>query len=231
MRALDNSVVRSVRGRSQRGSASSSCSSRCCCSRTARRSTPREEEASERNHLLVARSGREPGLTLERAGRPTPLAAWAAELFDSMQGLSEILDARRTDRPYAAALREQLVKLEDAGRTPSARVLAELEQRDESFEDFSLRISRAHRAYVLDRSGPRPRACASSRRRSRNPAMRWPRSSPASAAASRTIWQPTWPTRILPSASCRRHATAPILQGKGGTNSRGLSMPRRFAVS
>jgi glutamate--cysteine ligase len=113
-----------------------------------------EEEASERNHLLVARSGREPGLTLERAGRATPLAAWAAELLDSMQGLSEILDARRTDRPYAAALREQLAKLEDAGRTPSARVLAELEQRDESFEDFSLRISRAHRAYALDEIRP-----------------------------------------------------------------------------
>jgi glutamate--cysteine ligase len=113
-----------------------------------------EEEAIERNHLLVARSGREPGLMLERGGRRTPLASWAAELLDSMLGLSEILDGRRADRPYAAALREQFAKLEEPERTPSARVLRELEQHEESFEDFSLRISRAHRAYCLQTLQP-----------------------------------------------------------------------------
>jgi glutamate--cysteine ligase len=115
-----------------------------------------EEEAIERNHLLVARSGREPGLMLERGGRRTPLAAWAAELFDSMQGLCEILDARGAERPYTTALRDQLAKLEDPGRTPSARVLHELEQHGESFEDFSLRISREHRAYCLSDLRPAP---------------------------------------------------------------------------
>jgi glutamate--cysteine ligase len=113
-----------------------------------------EEEASERNHLLVARSGREPGLMLERGGRRTPLAGWAAELLDSMLGLCEILDARRADRRYASALRDQLAKLEDPGCTPSARVLHELEQHGESFEDFSLRISRDHRAYCLSAIHP-----------------------------------------------------------------------------
>jgi glutamate--cysteine ligase len=108
-----------------------------------------EEEASERNHLLVARSGREPGLMLERGGRRTSLTAWSAELFDSMQGLAEILDARRADRPYASALRDQLAKLENPEATPSARVLKEMEQRGESFEDFSLRISGEHRNHCL----------------------------------------------------------------------------------
>jgi len=91
---------------------------------------------------------------LERDGRRTPLAAWAAELCDSMQGLAEILDARRSDRPYTAALREQLAKLEDPGLTPSARVLHELTQHGESFEDFSLRISREHRAFCLHEIRP-----------------------------------------------------------------------------
>jgi len=115
-----------------------------------------EEEASERNHLLVARSGRAPGLLLERNGRRTPLAGWAAELFDSMQGLCEILDAGHRDRPYGAALSEQLARLADPSRTPSARVLHELEQHGESFEDFSLRISRAHREYCLHAIRPPP---------------------------------------------------------------------------
>jgi glutamate--cysteine ligase len=113
-----------------------------------------EEEASERNHLLVARSGRAPGLMLERGGRRIPLAAWAAELFDSMHGLCELLDARRPDRPYSAALRDQLAKLEDPGRTPSARVLRELDQHGGSFEDYTLQISSEHRAYCLSEIRP-----------------------------------------------------------------------------
>jgi glutamate--cysteine ligase len=91
---------------------------------------------------------------LERGGRRIPLAAWAAELFDSMHGLCELLDARRPDRPYSAALRDQLAKLEDPGRTPSARVLRELDQHGGSFEDYTLQISSEHRAYCLSEIRP-----------------------------------------------------------------------------
>ena len=67
-----------------------------------------EEQAIERNHLLVARRGREPGLMLERDGRDVSLRSWVAELFDSMQGICELLDSVHPQRPYLAALQEHL---------------------------------------------------------------------------------------------------------------------------
>jgi glutamate--cysteine ligase len=104
-----------------------------------------EEEAIERNHLRIARRGREPGVLLERSGRSVPMQAWAQELLDAMQGICEILDGSDPQRPYSATLREQMAKLEDVQRTPSARVLAELRGRGESFEALVLRLSAQHR--------------------------------------------------------------------------------------
>jgi glutamate--cysteine ligase len=108
-----------------------------------------EEQAIERNHLLVARRGRQPGLLLERDGRSVSLRDWSAELLDSMQGICELLDGTDPQRPYAAALREQRLKLEDVERTPSARLLHELRQGDGSFPALGLRFSREHKQYCL----------------------------------------------------------------------------------
>ena len=106
---------------------------------------PAEEAAIERNHLRVARRGREPGLQLERDARSVPLAVWAAELLDGLQAVCEWLDGADAARPYAGALRDQLAKLQEPDRTPSARLLAELEEHDESFAALALRVSRRHR--------------------------------------------------------------------------------------
>ena len=110
-----------------------------------------EEEAIERNHLLVARRGREPGLMLERDGRRVALADWSAELLDSMQGICELLDSVDPQRPYVSALRDQKLKLEDVERTPSARLLHELRTREQSFQALALRVSREHQEYCLHR--------------------------------------------------------------------------------
>ena len=56
-----------------------------------------EQEALDGNHLRVARSGREPGLMLNRDGRDVPMSAWAAELLDSMQGIVRDAGSRRAD--------------------------------------------------------------------------------------------------------------------------------------
>jgi glutamate--cysteine ligase len=108
-----------------------------------------EEEAIERNHLLVARRGREPGLTLERNGRHVAMQSWSAELLDSMQGICELLDGSHPQRPYLSALRDQRLKLEDVEHTPSARLLRELRAKHESFSALALRFSRDHKHYCL----------------------------------------------------------------------------------
>ncbi len=108
-----------------------------------------EESALDRNHLTVARKGREPGLELARDGRATPLASWAMELLDSMSGICELLDHGDPSRPYMQSLATQAAKVRDATLTPSARLLAELGS-DASFFDLALRMSAMHKAYFLE---------------------------------------------------------------------------------
>jgi glutamate--cysteine ligase len=110
-----------------------------------------EEQAIERNHLEVARRGREPDLALERDGRRVSLHDWSAELLDSMQGICELLDSVEPRRPYVAALQEQKLKLEDVERTPSALLLQALRTGEQSFPAYGLRVSRAHKEYCLHR--------------------------------------------------------------------------------
>ena len=109
-----------------------------------------EWEQLDANHALVAHRGREPGLTLNRNGRPIELRAWALELIDSMRGICELLDNGDPKRPYAAALDLQQAKVDDPRLTPSARSLEELRSTGESFAQFALRMSRVHKAYFLD---------------------------------------------------------------------------------
>lgn len=108
-----------------------------------------EHEVLDGNHVTVARRGREPGLTLQRDGRAGPMGSWARELIDSMQGIAEIFDQGDRVRPYQAALAVQAAKIQDVDRTPSARMLRELESTGESFFDLALRMSRLHKDYFL----------------------------------------------------------------------------------
>jgi glutamate--cysteine ligase len=107
-----------------------------------------EEASIDSNHLLVARHGRQPGLTLVRDGRNVSMIGWAGELLDSMTGICELLDAGHPDRPYSATLKEQQAKLQDVEQTPSARLLRELHAHGEGFSKLALRYSLDHRRSI-----------------------------------------------------------------------------------
>jgi glutamate--cysteine ligase len=109
-----------------------------------------EQGAWDQNHITVARRGREPQLTLWREGSSLTLRAWAEELLDSMAGICDMLDRGDAGRPYSQALATQAAKIEDAARTPSARLMVELATSGESFFDLALRMSTAHKDYFLD---------------------------------------------------------------------------------
>ncbi len=119
-----------------------------------------EQEDLDANHLKVARRGREPGLTLNREGRSYPMADWAHELLDAMQGLCEMLDEGEPGRPYTAALEQQRAKFDDVTRTPSARLLTEMRETGESFFALSRRMSKLHKDYFLGLYPPNERRLA-----------------------------------------------------------------------
>jgi glutamate--cysteine ligase len=85
---------------------------------------------------------------------------WARELLDAMQGICEMLDHGEAQRPYSAALEQQLAKIDDVERTPSARMLAEMRQTGESFFQLARRMSKLHKDYFLDLYPPNERRLA-----------------------------------------------------------------------
>jgi glutamate--cysteine ligase len=109
-----------------------------------------EQAALDRNHVTVARRGREPGLTLWRDGRDVPMQVWAQELIDSMAGICEVLDQGDKSRPYSQALAVQAAKIANVALTPSARLMEELTTTGEPFFDLALRMSKTHKDYFLD---------------------------------------------------------------------------------
>ncbi len=117
-----------------------------------------EDDVLDGNHVTVAHRGREPGLKLNRDGRPTPLRDWSMELLDSMLGICELLDQGtgkgNGSRPYTSALDAQTAKVLNPALTPSARTVVELQTSGQSFADFALQMSAAHKSYFLELHPP-----------------------------------------------------------------------------
>ncbi|HEX8883636.1 MAG TPA: glutamate--cysteine ligase [Noviherbaspirillum sp.] len=95
------------------------------------------------NFALAVKEGRRPGLTLQRNGVATPIAAWGRELLDEMEAVAALLDAQHGGTEHADALRAQRAKLADLDTTPSAQALEAI-RRHGSFAAFGMAQSRLH---------------------------------------------------------------------------------------
>ncbi len=113
-----------------------------------------EQDEFDRNHVIVARRGREPGLQLRYDQRDADMKTWAAEILDAMQGVCELLDHGDSSKPYSTALAVQAQKLRDVDATPSARLLKEMKDTGESFFDLALRMSKTYKQYFTELHEP-----------------------------------------------------------------------------
>ena len=111
---------------------------------------PAEQAAIGRNQLAVARQGRDPKLQLQRHDQAVLLRDWAREVLDALAPLCALLDGDDPAQPYSASLAAQRAAVEDADRTPSARILADMRTCGESFFRFAERMSEAHRRHFLE---------------------------------------------------------------------------------
>ncbi|WP_339409055.1 glutamate--cysteine ligase [Pseudomonas sp. EA_35y_Pfl2_R5] len=98
------------------------------------------------NFLSVVKEGRRPGLQLQRNAQPVALQDWASELLEQILPLAELLDQSHGGDAHCLALQAQQAKVADVSLTPSAQVLAELQQ-GLSFTEFALRQSKLHADY------------------------------------------------------------------------------------
>lgn len=111
-----------------------------------------EKAETSRNGLAVACCGRTPGFRLFRAGGEVLLRDWAEELIDAMRGVAEVLDGDDPLKPYTRCLDAREAAIADPDCTPSARILEEMRESHESFEEYALRLSRQHAARLRERS-------------------------------------------------------------------------------
>ena len=105
----------------------------------------------KQNINAVAERGRDPRLRLKRSGKNILLRDWAREILAQMTACCELLDAGNAGHTYCLALQQQREKIENPDLTPSARILAEMIENNEDFFDFSLRLSKQHQQWFLER--------------------------------------------------------------------------------
>ncbi|WP_399682474.1 glutamate--cysteine ligase [Xenophilus sp.] len=102
------------------------------------------------NQHLTAERGREPGLALQRHGRPVALADWGAEILEQCRPIAAALDEAFGGEDHARALAAAQAALAAPDTLPSARVLAEMAARHgDSFVAFTRERSLATREALL----------------------------------------------------------------------------------
>jgi len=111
-----------------------------------------EQKAIDWNELAAAHQGRDPALKLRRNSGEISLRTWGLEICDAMQPICEVLDEDLVESPYQDSLELQRSRLRDADLTPSARMLAEMRDRGESFFQFAQRMSLQHHDYFAQQA-------------------------------------------------------------------------------
>jgi glutamate--cysteine ligase len=118
-----------------------------------------EIAAVGRNKQKVAARGREPGLKLERGSEKVSLRDWGCEVLRGCEPIAQALDDARSGthgkNAHSDALASAIASLEDPGKPPSARMLAEMHARHEnSYTSFVLEKSLAHKRTLQEKPFP-----------------------------------------------------------------------------
>jgi glutamate--cysteine ligase len=109
--------------------------------------TKKEIFSIDENLLLVAHKGRQPGLNLERNDKKINLQEWASELCHEMKSVANLLDSANYSENYFSSVKSQFAAINDPDLTPSARMLADMRERGESFYHHAKRMSQHHYQY------------------------------------------------------------------------------------
>ena len=107
-----------------------------------------EQECIDRNHGLVARRGREPGLHLARGEGEISLPEWGIAICREMEAVARLLDPDGR-QGHVEAVRHHARIVEDSSLTPSAALIAELRDKQLSLATYGLDLARRTRDYFL----------------------------------------------------------------------------------
>jgi glutamate--cysteine ligase len=114
-----------------------------------------EQKDIEYNQQTVACCGRDPGIRLRRNGSRLTVQEWTREIYEEIQPIAELLDQGESAQSYRASLATVLPAIEDPDQTPSARMIAEMRENNQSFYHFAMDMCEKHlRYFQQDRNTP-----------------------------------------------------------------------------
>jgi glutamate--cysteine ligase len=110
-----------------------------------------EQVAQAANLEAVVNSGRLPGLLLDKGNSEIAMVQWAREMLNEMRPIAKLLDAVHESGNYSTSLENQLAKVADPELTPSARILREMHDRNQSFFRLAMTYSEQWAQYFRER--------------------------------------------------------------------------------
>jgi glutamate--cysteine ligase len=106
-----------------------------------------EAQEMSGNQQRIVEAGRKPGVTLGRGGQDLAMRDWAQTLMNEMRPIAGLLDRAGDTDLHIASWKEQIQRLDDADRTPSARILASMRKARVPFFRFAMNQSILHKGY------------------------------------------------------------------------------------
>ena len=110
-----------------------------------------EKKEIDQNEMLTAHQGRDPNLRLSRKGKEISIKDWGGEILDAMQGYASLLDDVHGSTNHSVSLKNQRQAVNDPESTPSAKMLAEMNDKGEGFYQYAMRMSQQHHEAFLQK--------------------------------------------------------------------------------
>jgi glutamate--cysteine ligase len=106
------------------------------------------------NQTGTAKFGRDPEFRLSRNGKAISISKWANEIIDGVLAVAAQLDRHDDNDSYSQAVRLMQTLVDESEATPSARIIAELQDANTGFFSFALEMARSHRDYFASIAQP-----------------------------------------------------------------------------
>lgn len=101
------------------------------------------------NFKAVVSDGRDPDLTLAIKDEKVPFSTFANDVLDDLKPIAELLDSLHANDVYSQCLEQQYAKVADSSKTPSATMLATMQNENLSFFEFSQRQNQQWQQHFL----------------------------------------------------------------------------------
>ena len=97
-----------------------------------------------KNQARIVHHGRDPNIHVFCGKNEVPMRDCANNLIGNIEKISQQLDTAHQTTCYTESINVQRKKISDSSLTPAAKVLATMQENNESHIDFGLRMSKAH---------------------------------------------------------------------------------------